>query len=291
VNLSMANLNIKTGFKEGKSYLRDSYVSVPFRITNVGQVKDDGCLYMMLGSSSPGLLDSDNHEIDINIEENSRFQLQTQSYQRLYNMKKGSSQIMKITLAPNSSFCYVPHPVVPQEKSIFRNQTIINLDKNCELILSEIVTCGRKKSEYIYPNKKTSGEIFRFTYFQNVTEIYFKGLLILKDKIILEPQIKSVSTVIQLEKYTHQATFIYINTRDVDSAYKLIEKIENILKAIKNDQDISFGISEMAENGFVLRILGNGGEQLFNCFQQIKDFLWARKENFVLGSRSETCAV
>ena len=100
----MANLYIKAGFKEGKSYLMDSYVSVPFRITNVGQVKDDGSLYMMLGSSSPGLLDSDNHEIEINIEENSRFQLQTQSYQRLYNMKKGSSQTTKVNLAPNSFF-------------------------------------------------------------------------------------------------------------------------------------------------------------------------------------------
>ena len=149
----MANLYIKAGFKEGKSYLMDSYVSVPFRITNVGQVKDDGSLYMMLGSSSPGLLDSDNHEIEIDIEKNSRFQLQTQSYQRLYNMKKGSSQITKISLAPNSFFCYVPHPVVPQENSIFRNRTVINLDKNCELILSEVVTCGRKNSENIYPNK------------------------------------------------------------------------------------------------------------------------------------------
>ena len=55
---TMANLYIKTGFKEGKSYLMDSYVSVPFRITNVGQIKDDDCLYMMLGSSSPGLLDT-----------------------------------------------------------------------------------------------------------------------------------------------------------------------------------------------------------------------------------------
>ena len=183
----MANLYIRAGFKEGKSYLMDSYVSVPFRITNVGQVKDDGSLYMMLGSSSPGLLDSDNHEIEIDIEKNSRFQLQTQSYQRLYNMKKGSSQITRISLAPNSFFCYVPHPVVPQENSIFRNRTVINLDKNCELILSEVVTCGRKNSENIYPNKKISGEIFKFTYFQNVTEIYFNDLLVLKDKIILEP--------------------------------------------------------------------------------------------------------
>ena len=271
----MANLYIKTGFKEGKSYLMDSYVSVPFRITNIGQIKDDDCLYMMLGSSSPGLLDTDNHEIDINVEENSRFQLQTQSYQRLYNMKKGSSQITKVKLAPNSAFCYVPHPIVPQENSIFRNHTIIHLEKNCELILSEIITCGRKNSEFISPDREIFGEIFKFTYFQNVTEIYFNDLLILKDKIILEPQVVPVDTVIQLEGYTHQATFIYLNTGNSSVAYELIAEI---LKIMEYEKNISFGVSEMAANGFVLRVLGNGGEQLFNCFQQIQNFLWERKE-------------
>ena len=271
----MANLYIKTGFKEGKSYLMDSYVSVPFRITNIGQIKEDDCLYMMLGSSSPGLLDTDNHEIDINVEENSRFQLQTQSYQRLYNMKKGSSQITKVKLAPNSAFCYVPHPIVPQENSIFRNHTIIHLEKNCELILSEIITCGRKNSEFISPDREIFGEIFKFTYFQNVTEICFNDLLILKDKIILEPQVVPVDTVIQLEGYTHQATFIYLNTGNNSVEYELIAEI---LKIMEYEENISFGVSEMAANGFVLRVLGNGGEQLFNCFQQIQNFLWERKE-------------
>ena len=283
----MANLYIRAGFKEGKSNLMDSYVSVPFRITNVGQVKDDGSLYMMLGSSSPGLLDSDNHEIEINIEENSRFQLQTQSYQRLYNMKKGSSQTTKINLAPNSFFCYVPHPVVPQESSIFRNRTVINLDKDCELILGEVVTCGRKNSENIYPNKKISGEIFKFTYFQNVTEIYFNDLLVLKDKIILEPKIHSVNTVIQLEEYTHQATFIYMNTK---GSHSICDLIEEVLGIIKDEENISFGVSEMAANGFVLRVLGNGGEQLFNCFQQIRDFFWDRKEDSVSSKKDKVCA-
>jgi urease accessory protein len=281
----MGNLYIKTGFKEGKSYLMDSYVSVPFRITNVGQIKEDGCLYMMLGSSSPGFLDTDNHEIDINVEENSRFQLQTQSYQRLYNMKKGSSQITKVKLAPNSAFCYVPHPIVPQENSIFRNHTIIHLEKNCELILSEIITCGRKNSEFISPDREIFGEIFKFTYFQNVTEIYFNDLLILKDKIILEPQVVPVDTVIQLEGYTHQATFIYLNTGNNNVEYELIAEI---LKIMEYEENISFGVSEMAANGIVLRVLGNGGEQLFNCFQQIQNFLWERKEASIVSIKEKS---
>ena len=285
---TMASLYIKTGFKEGKTYLMDSYVSAPFRITNIGQIKDDDCLYMMLGSSSPGLLDNDNHEIDINVEENSRFQLQTQSYQRLYNMKEGSSQITKVRLAPNSVFCYVPHPVVPQESSIFRNHTSIHLEKNCELILSEIITCGRKNSEFIYSGREVFGEVFRFTYFQNVTEIYSNDLLVLKDKIILEPQISPVNTVIQLEGYTHQATFIYLDTSSSNVVCELITKI---LKIMENEENVSFGISEIAANGFVLRVLGNGGEQLFNCFQQIQNFLWGRKEARISSTKEKSFTI
>jgi len=281
---TMANLYIKTGFKKGKSYLMDSYVGVPFRITNVGQIKDDDCLYMMLGSSSPGLFDTDSHEIIINVEENSRFQLQTQSYQRLFNMKKGSSQVTKVKLAPNSAFCYVPRPVVPQENSIFRNHTIIHLEKNCELIISEIITCGRKNSEFISGGREINGEIFRFTYFQNMTEIYFNDQLILKDKIILEPQVVPVNTVIQLEGYSHQATFIYLNTGS-SAAHELIAEI---LKIMEYEKNISFGISEMAANGFVLRVLGNGGEQLFNCFQQVQNFLWDRKEAHMVSIKEKS---
>lgn len=67
------------------------------------------------------------------------------------------------------------------------------------------------------------GEIFKFTYFQNMTEIYFRDKLILKDQIILEPQLIPVNTVTQLEQYTHQATLVYINT-GLSLACDFIEK-------------------------------------------------------------------
>lgn len=268
--MTTSNLKIKVAYKNGRSYLMDSYVSVPFRITNIGQTKDDNCLYMMLGSSSPGLLDTDHHEIIIDIEEHGKFQLQTQSYQRLYNMNEGSSQITRVTLANNSAFCYVPRPVVPQENSIFKNYNIFNLGENCKLIFSEIITCGRKNSELFTYGRKMFGEIFKFTYFQNMTEIYFRDKLILKDQIILEPQLIPVNTVTQLEQYTHQATLVYINT-GLSLACDFIEKIFLLLE---KEKDVSFGISETDANGLVLRVLGNGGEQLFNCFQKIQDLLW-----------------
>jgi urease accessory protein len=79
-----------------------------------------------------------------------------------------------------------------------------------------------------------------------------------------------------------------MNTNKSDKFYDLIEEI---LKFIRNEENISFGISEMAANGFVLRVLGNGGEQLFNCFQKIKDFLWSRKDGSVSGNKEKSCTV
>jgi len=74
------------------------------------------------------------------------------------------------------------------------------------------------------------------------------------------------------------------------SSHGACELIEEVLGIIKNEKNISFGISEMAANGFVLRVLGNGGEQLFNCFQQIRDFLWDRKEDSVSSNKDKACA-
>jgi urease accessory protein len=36
-----SRLNIIAGFKSGKSYVKDLYVSLPFRVVSVGQRKDD----------------------------------------------------------------------------------------------------------------------------------------------------------------------------------------------------------------------------------------------------------
>ena len=70
-------------------------------------------------SSSPGILDEDEYELKIELGENSSLQLHTQSYQRLFNMKKGAKQLMEVYLEKGSSFVYLPHPSVPHENSVF----------------------------------------------------------------------------------------------------------------------------------------------------------------------------
>ena len=39
-------------------------------------------------------------------------------------------------------------------------------------------------------------------------------------------------------------------------------------------EDVSFGVSALQAKGFVIRILGNGGEQMFDFFRKVQAVLW-----------------
>jgi urease accessory protein len=93
---------------------------------------------------------------------------------------------------------------------------------------------------------------------------------VLKDNILLQPQQAPPDTIGQWEGYTHQGTLIYLNTgQQPATAY-----IPGIQRTLEEEKDVRFGISATAANGFVLRILGNGGEQLYNCFRRVQERLW-----------------
>ena len=141
-----SELKITVGNRAGKSYVKQAYCTQPFKLAPVGEDKSDPTLYLMVRSSSPGILDGDHYEMQIDLAENTRLHLQTQSYQRLFRMQKGASQNLIVNLGNNSSFCYLPHPLVPHEKSIFRSYTTINLAAGATLTLGEVITCGRKLS-------------------------------------------------------------------------------------------------------------------------------------------------
>lgn len=253
-------LNIVSGFKDGRSYLKDAFFTRPFRLANIGEDKSDPALYLMLMSSSPGILDNDHYDINIEIEPQSRLQLQSQSYQRLFNMKSGAQQQMNVLLRNQSTFSYVQHPIVPHEQSIFKAHNTINLEGDCNLTLGEIVTCGRKHS----------GEVFLFSKFQNLTEVFHNGKLILKDNVLLQPLLADIETLGQMEGYTHQGTFIHINTgkHDIESL------IEDTFSFLQSEENVAYGVSQPFTNCMMVRILGNGGEQLYNAFRKIEAKLW-----------------
>ncbi len=253
-------LTILVAQREGKSYLKDAYFTQPFRIVPVGHYRKDRAAYLMIMSSSPGLLDGDEHQIQITIADDARLQLQTQAYQRLFHMKGHSSQTTQVRLGKNAAFSFVPHPVVPQNSSRFLSHNRIDMEEGCHVLLSDIVTCGRKMS----------GEVFEYHHFQNRTDCYVNGKLVLKDNVLLQPDRMPIHGLGILEGYTHQGTLFYLNTAGIDVKHW----IETFYEAYGETEDIAFGISELQGDGFMIRILGHGAEQLFAIFQEIQQQLW-----------------
>lgn len=256
----ISSLNITLAQRSGNSYLKDAYVTQPFRIVPVGQYRRDSGAYLMIMSSSPGLLDKDHHQIQINLEESTKLHLETQAYQRLFTMKEGAKQSMTIAMNKGTSFSFVPHPVVPQSASSFVSHTTVNMEEDAHFLLSDIITCGRK----------LAGESFEYNHFQNLTEVFFKGKLVLKDNVLLQPQNHPIHQLGMLEGYTHQGTFLYVNT----ASYAVEKHIEDIFERYHAQADIAFGISKLSVDGFVIRVLAHGAEVLFDLFREIQKELW-----------------
>lgn len=258
--LNHNRLNLIVGFKNNRTYLKSVFCTPPFRVVDISEDKKDPTSYLMTMSSSPGILDYDFHDMSFRLEPASRTVLSNQSYQRLFEMKHGARQKLDIQLSENSAFSYIQHPIVPHQKSIFRAHNSIIMESNSILLLGEIITCGRK----------LSGEIFKFTHFQSVTEIFHKEKMLLKDNILIKPANIDLNGIGQVEGFTHQATLIYVNLRKPN----ILLETEEMNELMLAEEDIQFGISRPQPFITVIRVLGNGGEQIYNAFKKIELCIW-----------------
>lgn len=246
----IAELHIQTALRNNITFLRKAYCTTPFKIANITEDKKDRILRLMIMSSSPGILDGDTYNVKIEVENNCSLHLQTQSYQRLFNMKGGATQNTEVHLKKGASFFFVPHPSVPHRSSAFVVKNNIFLADGCSLVWGEVLTCGRK----------LSGEVFRFSKYHSITKIFKNGKLAIKENLIMQPSLVDLYAIGQLEGFTHQATLIYLN--DNAGTKQLIKSITESLVA---QTEIIFGITAAPINGFILRMLGYKAEQLFDC--------------------------
>lgn len=244
----------------GKTYLEKCFCTQPFKVLDITEDKRSETLQLMLMSSSPGILDGDEYNITIDVAAQSSLRLQTQSYQRLFQMKGGASQCMNVHLANESLFWFLPHPCVPHEGSHFTSKNNVYIEGNCCLIWGEVVTCGRK----------LSGEVFQFSHYHNLTKIFLNGRLVVKENLLINPSVTDVTGMGQLEGYTHQASLLFLH-----EAAQIPQLIKELHQWLLLQDDICFGITTLPVNGLCVRIMGYKGEQLFTYLNAIAQRLSA----------------
>jgi urease accessory protein len=256
-----ANVNIQVALRNGITCLAESYSTPPFKVANITEDKKANTLQLMLMCSSPGILDGDDYNIQVVIAAGCHLRLHTQSYQRLFTMQTGARQQFDVRLKDNSSFTWLPHPSVPHERSNFTAVNKIYLANSCTLLWGEVLTCGRQ----------LSGEVFTCSKYHNITDVYINNRLAIKENLLVQPALTDVMAMGQLEGYTHQASFIFLNE----------QTSINDLGAMVNDYlqlqpAISFGITTPVVNGMLVRLLGYKAEQLYNCLKAIEKIIAAQ---------------
>lgn len=87
----------------------------------------------------------------------------------------------------------------------------------------------------------------------------------------MQPSLINVHAIGQLEGYTHQASMIYLQP-NVDC--KILQS--TIIELLSTEKNIELGISIAPVNGLIIRLLGHGAEQLYNCLQRVAQILQAQ---------------
>ena len=251
-------LHIQTEVRDSKTILKDRFFTPPLKLANVTEERREEVLKLVMMSSSPGIMDGDAYEIKIRLGKGSALLLQTQSYQRLFSMKTGASQQMEVVMDRNSSFTFLPHPTVPHRGSLFKAINKIYVTGGCRLVWGEEFTCGRKQN----------GEVFQFSGYQNRTEIFLDGRLIVKDNLVIFPAQNGMDAIGQFEGYTHQATLVYI-----DESLAVDAMILEVNALLSEKEGVCAGVSALPVNGLIVRLLGYKAEQLYDCLGRINKLL------------------
>lgn len=253
---SVIQLNVA---KEGTySVLKESCHNAPYKLTHYGAPKLQEHLEMIIMSASPGIMDDDTLDIEINMKAETNLKLFTQSFNKLHPMKRGARQTTVARIAQDAVFYYIPHPVTPFRDSIFKNDSSVYLENDAVLIWADVIGAGR-----IHMN-----EAFVFNSLHTTTKIYRNNKLILMDNQFLSPAKQPITGLLFFEGYTHQATFIF----SALFAKELKEELDEILTL--DYSDITYGFTKAADDIVILRALGNDGELLYDFMGMLGQLCW-----------------
>ncbi len=209
-------------------------------------------------SSSPGVLDGDELDMEVHACDGSRLRLFTQSFNKLHPMRTGARQHMSVALGAGSVFQYILHPVTPFEDSVYKTVNTIRMAPDATLIWGDIISAGRIHM----------GEAFKFTRLHSVTKIYRGDKLVLADNQLMAPGEQPLQDLLFFEGYTHQATLVYASPK----GNALKAELDEILDGAY--EEITFGFTQCADGMVMIRALGNDGEMLYDWLCTMGQLCW-----------------
>lgn len=243
-----------------KTYIKSLQSKAPFLIQRAifpdAMFPNLAHVYMM--SSSGGVLDGDELDIDIIAGPRASAKITTQSATKIYKMENGyASQYVNIHCKNGSYLEYVPHQIIPFRSSRFYQQVDLHVEDNSTLIYSEIISSGRI----------AYGEKFDFDLYFLRTSAYKNGQILFSDVMNMNNSNKSIMESI-FDGKNHLST-IYVINSELEQ-----EKTDEKIFSLIHDSSMLAGCSTLPnESGLIVRILSDSVDEIVALTENITKIL------------------
>ncbi|AFI03770.1 urease accessory protein UreD [Helicobacter cetorum] len=245
---SKLRLKTKIG-ANGKCIIEDNFFTPPFKLMAPFYPTNDLAEIMLL-AVSPGMMKGDSQDIQLNIGQDCKLRITSQSFEKIHNTEDGfATRDMDIVVGENAFLDFAPFPLIPFENAHFKGNTTISLHATSQLLYSEIIVAGRVARE----------ELFKFNRLHTKISVLLGNKPIYYDNTILDPSKTQMSNLCMFDKYTHYLNLIIINCPiELSSVRALIE-----------ESGINGAVSEMASHNLCIKALANNSESLLDLREKI----------------------
>lgn len=236
-----------------RSFRDAAYFTAPIKL---GEPRTEGDrLQLMLMMASAGILAGDSFSYDVCCQAGSRTLITEQSYTKLFDMGETglAKRVMSVALEAGASLWYRPCALVPFRNSDFRGKTEIRMEKDSELLWTDIFTAGRVGM----------GERFLFRHYENLLRVFYDGELIWHDRTLLKPAELNMENSYFYREYTHQGSCFYCGSAEAEARILAMD-----LSGPRRSR-IYAGVTQ-ARRGVCVRVLATQAQDIEELFSEIQ---------------------
>lgn len=246
----------------GRTVLADAYCTAPLKIAKTFHAADerghtDGGALVYVQDVSPGLLAGDCYELVIHVEAGARAYLTTVTATKIHPAVngRGAKQRTHFVIESGGMLVYVPEPTIPFRGARFENETVVHVEADAAVLLTEILAPGRDHS----------GEAFAYEEVQNRWRVYRDGRLVLYDAMRLGPAVREKEALSRL-----LLGYRWIGTMLLVASWHPSRQARQRFLSQFADEQVLVGLSLLPDDaGLVCRALAQSPWQLQHVFMKL----------------------
>ena len=191
-NLGIAKL--RTEQRDGKTVVVDQYSQAPLQLHKPLLLSQSAPPVVYLKTPSSGLLEGDEHQIEIEVSKDSSIEMRTQACTLVYPGR--SRQIVKLIVADGGRLVFHPHSLILASGCMLTQSVSIDLSRGAALDYQEEWCAGRI----------AMGEQWQFESFDYRIEILLDGKLSYRERWRMEPSNHPLESPVICGEFTHFRT-------------------------------------------------------------------------------------